>query len=235
MSAILKADNAQTKHAEPSVFHLRDLVGEAEQVIEGARAQATRIIDEARHQAAVLHKHTRAQAYQEGFAEGREAGRQQGAAKAFAEAQVAFETELGHLAKTLGEAIKEASQERRRCLHAAEQDLLSFAIDLAQRVTKFAGASHCEVAQENLRSALPLVMAQSDITVRAHSDDLAALRRFAGQLADELADLPHITFIEDATISRGGVRVGTDTGEIDATLDVQLEQIARALTAGGRE
>lgn len=235
MSAILKADNPQLRHAEPSVFHLRDLVGEAGQMIEAARAQATRIIDEARQQAAALHKHTREQAYQEGFAEGCEAGRRQGSTEAFAQAQEAFETELGHLAKNLDETIKQASHERRRCLHAAEQDLLSFALDLAQRVTKFAGAAHCEVAQENLRSALPLVMARSDITVRAHPDDLSALKQFAGQLADDLADQPHITFIEDATISRGGVRVGTDTGEIDATLDAQLEQIARALTAGAQE
>lgn len=235
MSAILKADNAQAQHAAPSVFHLRDLIGEAEQVIERARAQATRIIDEARQQAAALHKQTREQAYEEGFAEGREAGRQQGAAEAFAEAQATFETELGHLAKNLDETIKEASRERRRCLQAAEQDLLSFAIDLAQRVTKFAGASHCEVAQENLRSALPLVMARSDITVRAHPDDLAALKRFAAQLANDLADQPHITFVEDSTISRGGVHVGTDMGEVDATLDAQLEQIARALTARDRE
>ncbi len=235
MSTILKAGRASAGRVAPSVFHMRDLTIEAEQVINAARAQAAQVISEARQQAELLRENAHKQGYHKGFQQGRGDGRQQGVSEAFAAAEANFKTDLDHLARSLAATIRQVSEQRFDCLHAAEHDLLSFAVDIARRVTKSIGELNSEAAQENLRSALSLVMAKSDLTVKAHPDDLAALKRFAGQLADELASRPHITFVEDATVSRGGVQVVTDAGEIDATLDEQVEQIAKALAVGEQE
>ena len=66
-------------------------------------------------------------------------------------------------------------------------------------------------------------------------DDLESLQRFAAQHAEQASTPAHVKLIEDPSISRGGVVVITATGEIDATLDQQVEQIARALTPGSED
>ncbi len=232
MSVVLKAGHTTTRRVAPSAFHMRDWRLEASQLLEQAQRQAADAIAEARAQAGLIQERAQREGYQAGLEQGLAEGKQRGAEEAFAAAQTAFDKDLAHLADSLTAIVREVSDQRLDRLHAAEHDLLSFAIDIARSVTKVHGETNPEAARENLRSALQLVLAESDLIVRAHPADLSTLRRFAAQLADENTALPHITFVEDEAVSRGGVQVVTESGLIDATLETQMDQITRALTGG---
>ena len=232
MSVVLKAGHTTTKRVATSAFHMRDWRLEADQLLEQARQRAANVIADARAQAELIQERARREGYQAGLEQGLEEGNQRGAEEALAAAQATFDKDLAHLADNLTAVIREVSDQRLDRLHAAEHDLLSFAIDIARGVTKVIGEANPDAARENLRSALQLVLAKSDVTVKVHPADLSTLRRFAAQLADENAALPHITFAEDEAVSRGGVQVLTEAGRIDATLEAQMDQIARALTGG---
>ena len=232
MSVVLKAGHTTAKRVAPSAFHLRDWRLEADQLLEQAQRQAADVIAEARAQAELIQERAHREGYQAGLEQGLTEGKQRGAEEALTAAQAAFDKDLAHLADNLTAVVREVSDQRLDRLHAAEHDLLSFAIDIDRSVTKVIGEANPDAARENLRSALQLVLAKSDVTVRVHPADLSTLRRFAAQLADENAALPHITFVEDEAVSRGGVQVVTEAGRIDATLEAQMDQITRALTGG---
>ena len=232
MSIVLKAGHATTRRVATSAFHMRDWRLEVDELLEQAQRQAADAIAEARARAELIQERARREGYQTGLEQGLTEGKQRGAEEALAAAQAAFDKDLAHLADNLTAVVREVSDQRRDRLHAAEHDLLNFAIDIAGSVTKVIGEANPDAARENLRSALQLVMAKTDATVRVHPADLSTLRRFAAQLADENAALPHLTFVEDEAVSRGGVQVVTEAGRIDATLETQMDQITRALTGG---
>ena len=232
MSVVLKVGHTTTRRVAPSSFHMPDWRLEADRVLEQAQRLATDVLAEARAQAELIQERARGEGYQAGLEQGLTEGKQRGAEEALAAAQAAFDKDLAHLADNLTAVVREVSDQRLDRLHAAEHDLLDFAIDIARSVTKVIGEANPDAAQENLRSALQLVLAKSDVTVRVHPADLSTLRRFAAQLADENAALPHITFVEAEAVSRGGVQVVTEAGRIDATLEAQMDQITRALTGG---
>lgn len=232
MSVVLKAGHSTTRRISPSAFHMRDWRLEVDELLEQAQRQAADAIAEARAQVELIQERARREGYQTGLEQGLTEGKQRGAEEALAAAQAAFDKDLAHLADNLTAVVREVSDQRLDRLHAAEHDLLNFAIDIARSVTKVIGEANPDAARENLRSALQLVLSKSDVTVRVHPADLSTLRRFAAQIADENAALPHISFVEDEAISRGGVQVLTEEGRIDATLETQMDQITRALTGG---
>ena len=232
MSGVLKAGHVTTRRVVPSAFHMRDWRLEADELLEQAHRQAADVVAEAGAQAELIQERAHSEGYQTGLELGLKEGKQRGAEEALTAAQAAFDKDLAHLADNLTAIVREVSDQRLDRLHAAEHDLLNFAIDIARSVTKVIGEANPDAARENLRSALRLVLAKSDVTVRVHPADLSTLRQFAAQRADENAALPHITFVEDEAISRGGVQVLTEAGRIDATLEAQMDQITRALMGG---
>ncbi len=232
MSVVLKAGHSTTRRVAPSAFDLRDWRVEADELLEQTQRQAADVIAEARVQAELIQERAHREGYQAGLEQGFTEGEKRGAEEALTAAQAAFDKDLAHLADNLTAIVREVSDQRLDRLHAAEHDLLNFAIGIARSVTKVIGEVHPDAARENLRSALQLVLAKSDVTVKVHPADLSTLRRFAAQCADENAALPHITFVEDEAVSRGGVQVLTEAGQIDATLEAQMDQITRALTSG---
>ena len=235
MATVLKAGQAPVGRVAPAVFQMRDLLGEAHVVIAEAREQAERIMAEARSRAEALRESESRRGFEAGLEQGLTEGRQRGDEKAFQAAQERYTADFGDLGRSLGAAIEQVNNQRVECLQAAERDLLDFAVGLARRVAHYAGELRPEVVQQNLQAVLELVMANSDVTVRVHPEDLACLRRFAAELAERLEHLPHVTFVEDGDISRGGVLVRTAGGEVDARLEVQMDQIAQALLTDERE
>jgi flagellar assembly protein FliH len=211
---------------------MRDWRLELDQLLVQAQRQAADIVREATKQAESIRERAQRKGYETGLKQGLSEGEQRGAEEALAAGQATFDENLAHLADNLAAVVREVSDERRDRLHAAEHDLLNFAIDIAGRVTKVIGESNPDAARENLRSALKLVMSNSDLAVKVHPADLTTLRQFAAELAEENTSLPHITITEDGAVSRGGVQVLTESGRIDATLEAQMDQITRALTGG---
>lgn len=228
MSAVLKPGHASALFSAPTVFHMHDLAAEARQLIDQARRQAESILTDAREQSARILEQARRAGFEQGMQHGLGEGRTVGAREAETTAQARFDQDLRHLAEALGSALEGLADIRQTCVHEAESDLLDFALEIARRVTKVVAQTDARVAPANLQAALALVMSRSDLTVKAHPEDVATLQRFAGETAQNL-NLPHIRFQEDPAQERGGVMVIMDDGTIDATLDGQLDQIARAL------
>jgi flagellar biosynthesis/type III secretory pathway protein FliH len=120
--------------------------------------------------------------------------------------------------------------DRDRLLGSAEGDLVELAFEIARRVlaTAVDRAAVTEVAAR----ALDAARLREHVAIRAHPEDLAALRAAEPELAARLVRARGVALREDAAVGRGGIIVETEAGRIDARLETQLAGLRRALAHG---
>ena len=88
-----------------------------------------------------------------------------------------------------------------------------------------------ELGQELLvrTGRLELAAGCAEVRLRMHPDDLALLGPQVEQLAAELARLGTAQIVPDPNVTRGGCRIETESGLVDATIPTQLDEIRRQL------
>ncbi len=160
-------------------------------------------------------------AYEEAFAQGREAGL--AAARAESEQQIkqlkAQVAQLDRVLGTLGAPLQQMNAE-------VEQQLLSLAVtigrQLVRRELKTDPAQVIAIIRETV-SLLPA--AARDVRVHLHPEDAAVVReRLAATTADRAW-----TIVEDPVLTRGGCKVTTDTALIDARVETRLNEVIAAI------
>ena len=204
---------------------LADHLVEASKIVNAARRDAARMTEQAKAAAIQIRQEADQRGFAEAYAKGLVEGRKTGHEQAFREAADRFRREQADLCKALSAAVAELERGKRDILIEAGQDMLRFAVRLAEKVTRRAVAVDSSAAVANLREVLRLVGTRTDMTVRIHPADAETLRLFAKGLAEDVANQAHVRFVEDASISPGGCRVRTETTEIDATVETQIGQI----------
>lgn len=159
-------------------------------------------------------------AFDEAFAQGLEAGRQEGRA------------ELARQVEYLQRCVEALSEPFRDLDEEVEQALVSLAIRVARQIIrrelKFDPGQIVGVVRETIEL---LPVASRNVEVHLHPEDAAVVRAAFGEAGTNLA----WTLIEDPVLTRGGLRVTTDTSQIDARVEKRLETILATLVGGERE
>ncbi|MFO1058417.1 MAG: HrpE/YscL family type III secretion apparatus protein [Dongiaceae bacterium] len=86
-----------------------------------------------------------------------------------------------------------------------------------------------ELVRRVVKNALSVVRSQKQVTVRVAPDQAAAVKE---QLNDILKPYPSIGMVDivaDGRLSRGGCILESDIGSVDASVEIQLEAIRRAI------
>jgi flagellar assembly protein FliH len=175
-----------------------------QQILARAASEGERILDRARAK---------------GYAEGHEKGLQDGLA----------ETTAAALA--LGEALRGVQELRQQAADEMERDAVELALALAGKILAGTLEVEPERVLEVVRGALRRVAERRRITVLVDPDDIDVV---SGALADlqvqaggiELCDLQ-----ADRRVGRGGAIVRTAEGEIDVTVETQLERARELMLA----
>ena len=213
---------------------LRDHVAEAREELRRARVEAVEIVGAARSRGESIWAEAKQKGYETGFAEGREAGREKGREEAREEALKGFGERQGRLVEVLRVLVEEIEARKERMLEQAEEDLLRLAMTIAERVAKRScvvegGSSSAAV---NLAEALQLVGSWTELTIRVHGEDLAAMEEYAAGLKGALGGAKHVRIVVDEAVGAGGCVVETEATRVDATLEGQLGEAA-AIVLGG--
>jgi flagellar assembly protein FliH len=128
-------------------------------------------------------------------------------------------TQIGSLVVAIGEQLDALQQDMAKCLAAT-------ATQLARRIVRSELTSRPEcVAQVAEQAIETLLQSARHITVHLHPDDHALVE--AG--AAETIKARGARLVSDATITRGGCRVESDIGGIDATIEERWRLAAAAL------
>jgi flagellar assembly protein FliH len=168
-------------------------------------------MDMAQHQARLASLER--EAFAKGYEQGERAGAEAGAKRAEA------------MLRRLADTIQELADVRRAMIRETERQMVQLALAIARRVVRREVSIDSELTLTMARVALERLGDSTAVTIRLHPDDFEATCRQRGAL---LAG-SHVTVTPDAAVSRGGCLVQSDFGYVDASVDAQFQELARAL------
>lgn len=190
-----------------------------EEIERAAAEERERLLAEARREAEEIRK----KAYAEGFRQGWEEGRKK------AEAKLAEEE------KRLAALKEEFWRLREEVLRESEPEIVALAVTVAEKLLKQELTLAPEKVRAMVRAACREASAQKKAVLFVSPEDLPVLERYKEELKREFRPEVELYFAVDPGIARGGCRVETDLGEVDATLESQLKEIWNLLKETGVE
>ncbi len=169
----------------------------------------------AREQAEQIRAEAHAAGYSAGRAEGLEQGR----------------TETANAAAALQQAILGVGEVRDQTAEAVERDAIELALSLAGKVIVATLQVRPELVVEVVQGALRRVAGQRRISIVVNPADLETVRGALGDLQDQSAAVEQWDLQPDARVAVGGALVRTAEGEVDATVETQLERAGEVVRA----
>jgi flagellar assembly protein FliH len=154
------------------------------------------------------------EAYEKGFAQGERDGVQLG------------QKRLEALIQQWKDLLMEMQSQRIDLYQVYERDLVALAFSISKRVLHHELTLHRDVIAFALREAFQHVVDQKKMTVHLNPMDHKYLLTHPEGCPPALKGLEGVNVIEDPTISRGGCFLETSFGDVDATIESQLDRIA---------
>jgi flagellar assembly protein FliH len=199
---------AETEPSTAPAPRTRNLAG-LNQFLERAREQAAGMVAVAREQAEAIAQGARDQGFEVGYNEG------------ITRAESAVVERLA-MAEQL---VAQVSQAREEALASCERDLVELAFQIAEKVIRQRVAADPDATVGVLEHALRKAFVRDGLTVLCNPEDLERLSGASERLQSRVGSLTGLSLIGDRRISQGGVVVRTDAGDIDATIESQLERL----------
>jgi flagellar assembly protein FliH len=158
-------------------------------------------------------------AFSKGFAQGERAG----AEAAGKRGEV--------MLRRLTETLDELTTLRAQMIHRTEHQMIQLALAVARRIVHREISLDRDLLIAMARVALDRLGESAQVTVRLNPEDFEAT---AGARASQWTGT-NVTVVADSRVSRGGCRVESDLGMMDAGADAQIQEIARALLGDAAE
>lgn len=229
---LLKRQNATPALKDAIVLDLADVSRQAERIREQARAQAERIVQDAERRARELTENAEAKGREQGHAAGYAQGVEEGRAQGHAEALEQHKDQLAKLEASWTEAAEAWSQHRQQLEREAHRGVIELAVKLAEKLVHRLVEVDQTVIADQLAAALEHVLRPLDVSVQIHPDDRPLLEQALPDILNRFPHLEHIDLIDDEAVGRGGCVLSFGQGQVDATIDTQLDRIVRALVPG---
>jgi flagellar assembly protein FliH len=221
MSTVIKSTDRESG-IHRVAFNFEDIAAKAKEYLDGIRAEAVKILADARQKAQSEATAIKARAEQEGRRAGM-AAVEQTVSKQLAES---LTTLLPSLAKVVAD-IRHAKQD---WLTHWEKSGVHVAASIARRIVRRELSRDPSIAATWLREALELAAGSAHLRVHLHPDDLAALAPQRDALLREIGTLAPVEWVGNPEITPGGCRVETQFGCVDQQLESQLARIEEELT-----
>jgi flagellar assembly protein FliH len=149
-------------------------------------------------------------------------GRREGAKEA--------ELRFGKATEALAVAVEEISRLRGSLLDNASQDMLRLVLSIARQVIHVELSVNSGIILGTIERALQAAVRSDAYHLRVNCEDLALVTEKKPLFLARISSLQNITIEADSTVSRGGCRLESELGEVDATIESQLEVIRRTLS-----
>jgi type III secretion protein L len=228
--AMIRQADVQSFTRDAVVLNLGDLLAQGEAIKARARAEAAEITAAARQERERIMKGAREEGLalgkKDGLAQGLVEGRAQGQAEALAQTK----ERLAALDDAWTKTAAEFGAGKDEMLASARRDVLRLACAIAERVVKRAVSLDPTLVRDQVAAALEQVGRATRVRVLVHPDDEPLVREALPSLAACVGGEGQVTLAGEASLSRGSCVVRTvGGGVIDASLETQLDTIARVL------
>ncbi|MCK4546010.1 MAG: hypothetical protein KAW17_01090 [Candidatus Eisenbacteria sp.] len=149
--------------------------------------------------------------------------------KEFAGAESRAEEKVAEAVKRLTSIADDFMAQREDLFKSAEETVLRLAVAIARRVVGDIVAVKEDVVLETVRRALGYVVEKERVTVRVNPEDLRTVREHQSEWLDLVEGTRSLNIEEDERIRKGGCLVETETGNVEAQIEKQLQTLERVL------
>ena len=200
---------------------LREAKTACEVMKQEAQGQQEQILAKAQEDAAALQE----QARQQGYAEGLEAGRRDGAAQIRDEQQQILIDANAKAEQTMAAA----NEEKLTYLQQAEQDVVTIALQIVEKILPQHFIDVPQVILPLARKALLKIRDQNEIVLHVAPVSYDMLLMARGELQSLLEGNATLEIKSDESLGAGDCVLESPNGNVDAKLTTQLEQVKKAL------
>ena len=180
-----------------------------EQLLELAQHEAARIIAKAEEHAAIIEQVASDKAFQ----------------KAREEVAAENAAEIDNLRNSLAQTIAKVGSIGEEMAASVEGEVVELALQVAKKVVAREVTIDREIALTLVKVSLAKLHNRVVAEVHLHPDDYA----YVSEHLDQLDYRGRIDLVEDKSISLGGSLIHTETGDIDARIESQFDEISHGL------
>ena len=207
--------------APPTAPDMDALRAEADAVLAQACAEAAEMREDAQVQAEAL----REAAWQEGHHQ----GRTEAQAAVEAELRTAWDARQATLRGELDGMVTQIAAAREALWARQEAEMVALALDIARQVVKTEVTQNPEVVRALLANAVRRITDKDNVRVRVSVSDAPRVKEMRQDLMEMMDGLRHLEIVDDRRVGEGGCVIETNAGTIDAKIETQLSEVARAL------
>ncbi|MDY0267664.1 FliH/SctL family protein [Trichloromonas sp.] len=146
-----------------------------------------------------------------------------------------MEKRLGPTIQAFASAVEELSRLRESILKNSSDDMLRLVLAIAEQIIPCAVSLNPEIIHHTIVKALQAAADADSYHIKVHPDDMAVVMEKKPLLMASISGLKNLTVEEDSAIARGGCLVESELGQVDATIESQLDEIREKIlrAAGG--
>jgi flagellar assembly protein FliH len=229
---VMKAEAVRRTGQSGIVMDLSDLEREAAGIVGRARAEAAKMVADARaaaeRDAARIREEAKQAGQQEGLRVGAAAGRKQGHDEAVA--QVA--QKLAELVEKWSKALEVFQRNMPVHVADAKTDVVRLALAIAEKVTHQEALRNRKVAAATVEEAFRLIGNARKAVLQVNPGELAMLETYVPELVAKMRTIESVELAADEGVTAGGCVVRFGGGQVDARLETQVGRIAEELMSG---
>lgn len=227
---LIKSNNLPPAGA---TFAFVDIERQAQAVLARAAQQADQFLAEAQKQAELLRQKAVAEGRAAGVAQGHKEGHAAGLAKGLAEGKALAYKE--HSPKFVEAVTAFAAAAEPIAGHvdlfaaSTADEMLALVLAISRRVVRAIADRDVAVVEATIREAVRLAMSKASLRIAVNPGQRAEIEGLLAELKMTWPTIQHVEFVDDANVSRGGCRVITAAGEVDADIGRQLDRLLAEL------
>ncbi|RME41171.1 MAG: hypothetical protein D6794_01055 [Deltaproteobacteria bacterium] len=136
---------------------------------------------------------------------------------------------LDKAANALARGLEEISRLRESILRNSSQDMLRLVLTIARQVIHREVTVNPEIVLSTIEMALQASVSSDSYTIHVNPEDLELVEERKPLFLASIRGLENIHFRADAEVERGGCLVESNLGQVDATIEGQLDEVRRTL------
>jgi flagellar assembly protein FliH len=163
------------------------------------------------------------EAYEKGFAQGEQAGRELGAQR--------FESAI----KSFTGALKDLRQLQEEWYQKSEPQLVELVLAISRTVIQREVEADKSIVLNLIRSALVAVTDRERITMKVHPSDLEFARQHKKEMIEGIEGVEKLIFEGDEGVARGGAVIESSRSIVDCGIEEHVKEVEKALREKARE
>ena len=171
------------------------------------------ILQETREKVVLLEQ----EAYEKGFSQGEKDGLELGEKKAI------------KVIESIENLLIEISNIKREIIEQSESQILELIFTIAKKIIHHQAGSDEKAVRDTILKAIHLATEKSKVTLRVNPENFDYIEKLKPEILTKFKELKSIMVTSDPSITKGGCLLETPYGDVDASIETQLEKIYQCL------